>query len=712
MAKLPNPEVIARKAPRSGGIYGQLSGTMVPDVGPDTAIADAVTRIGDEGHQYAMKEKARLDQVAFDDAKNQYMEESLELKKEVNEIKGKDAVGRDIDKDYTAKIDALSEKLSSGLKNDTQRNAWSGYFGPAKTKFRASVMQHKINESDNWSQEVSDASISNNQDMAIANAHNDMEISRAVFATKEAVARELVRTGNDQDAEISTYKMNEALSPLYFGVIKERITAGQYDRANELLEDKDIKEMLGKNHSILTGLMKTEKLDVKVQDNRDEIMDNESLSSWEKKFDFARDNYKGDEETQTLDALKRLKNEENVLRSEEDRKQTEHDSDWAAKNIDLLENKQMTIPMIDDSGLSDDNKFLWKKKVYAQDEAFSKNVSAAQKTAYADGSKNTYADLSIKIALNPENYTVDDIAKFVNPNKGGLTATQFRTLKDDLKKAKDEKLGLGTTSVKQESRGATLLKTMYDRGDFGKVKTGKDKFKTDSWKIYSDSLVDYKQKFREDPDGDHRQWLDDRIDEEGVKILTKMLDDDWKIGTFGDDSVTITKEFLKQRGIEPTTENIKAHLKDNSGKGVSKEKPDGYGLRNDGTPKGPGYLGEIKNKDGSISTEVSIGVNIDGKETEIPLLVPTLTEEEINLVTTSNRSELPKEIIDKAAAHAKNRIAQGKSPFHEGKPAARTKSTKTVTTKIMKRKDGSHYQLFPNGTKRELTVDKDGKVSY
>ena len=53
-------------------------------------------------------------------------------------------------------------------------------------------------------------------------------------------------------------------------------------------------------------------------------------------------------------------------------------------------------------------------------------------------------------------------------------------------------------------------------------------------------------------------------------------------------------------------------------------------LRADGTPKGEGYFGKLKRPDGDVSTELSIGVNLGGKETEIPTLVPTLSEEEKN----------------------------------------------------------------------------------
>ena len=95
----------------------------------------------------------------------------------------------------------------------------------------------------------------------------------------------------------------------------------------------------------------------------------------------------------------------------------------------------------------------------------------------------------------------------------------------------------------------------------------------------------------------------------------------------------------------------------------------GYGKRPDGTDKGRGWMGEIKRPDGRTMTEVSIGVGIDGKETLIPLIVPTLTKKEINYLKNADIesktffSNLPKSIVDKAYDHAIKRMDENKSPF-------------------------------------------------
>lgn len=86
-----------------------------------------------------------------------------------------------------------------------------------------------------------------------------------------------------------------------------------------------------------------------------------------------------------------------------------------------------------------------------------------------------------------------------------------------------------------------------------------------------------------------------------------------------------------------------------------------YGTRADGTKKGPGFFGELKRPDGDFSTEISIGVEFDGQETEIPTLVPTLTREEVDYLLDDN--DPTEEIIDKAVAHALDRFKQKKSAF-------------------------------------------------
>ena len=99
--------------------------------------------------------------------------------------------------------------------------------------------------------------------------------------------------------------------------------------------------------------------------------------------------------------------------------------------------------------------------------------------------------------------------------------------------------------------------------------------------------------------------------------------------------------------------------------GTMNPKAPKFGKRFDGTQKGKGYLGVLKRKDGNVSTEISVGVEMDGKEVQIPTLVPTLDKKEVDylLNTWKEGDKIPKPIIDKAVDHAKMRMKKGLSPF-------------------------------------------------
>lgn len=92
-------------------------------------------------------------------------------------------------------------------------------------------------------------------------------------------------------------------------------------------------------------------------------------------------------------------------------------------------------------------------------------------------------------------------------------------------------------------------------------------------------------------------------------------------------------------------------------------------LRTDGTKKGLGWLGVLPMMDGSgrVATEMTIGVNFDGKDMIIPAMVPNLRTDEINYIlgggSLTNKSPMAISIMEKAVEHAKDRMRQGESVF-------------------------------------------------
>ena len=93
--------------------------------------------------------------------------------------------------------------------------------------------------------------------------------------------------------------------------------------------------------------------------------------------------------------------------------------------------------------------------------------------------------------------------------------------------------------------------------------------------------------------------------------------------------------------------------------------------RRDGSIKSAqGFLGPIKNLEtGKTMTELSIDLEMGGKNVQIPTMVPTLTDEEIKILQSQNwegkAKELPRSIVRKAVDHARKRMDAGLNPFYQ-----------------------------------------------
>lgn len=90
-----------------------------------------------------------------------------------------------------------------------------------------------------------------------------------------------------------------------------------------------------------------------------------------------------------------------------------------------------------------------------------------------------------------------------------------------------------------------------------------------------------------------------------------------------------------------------------------------YGQRHTGEGvKGLGFFGAVPHSDGGYSTEISSEFDHNGKTVEHPLMVPTLTAEQIKHLLSG--AEPTEEIYQAAQDHALSRMQQGQSPFFSG----------------------------------------------
>ena len=93
-------------------------------------------------------------------------------------------------------------------------------------------------------------------------------------------------------------------------------------------------------------------------------------------------------------------------------------------------------------------------------------------------------------------------------------------------------------------------------------------------------------------------------------------------------------------------------------------------LRSDGTEKGTGFRGAHKMTDGSgrVVTDMTVegGLIINDRNVEYPMLVPTLTDAEVEIIMRGG--DIPDSIRAKAIDHARMRIEGGMSPFFNHAP--------------------------------------------
>ncbi|MBI2798973.1 MAG: hypothetical protein HYX63_01600 [Gammaproteobacteria bacterium] len=204
----------------------------------------------------------------------------------------------------------------------------------------------------------------------------------------------------------------------------------------------------------------------------------------------------------------------------------------------------------------------------------------------------------------------------------------------------------------------------------GKIdKVDSDRFQK-ALDLATGGIEDYKGKSIQLPRGVSREELD-----RTVTLNLDMLHDHKALA--GD----FTKSQLHNLQLENTAQNgVYGYLvKQGSGYLLDKHyrpvfidpsqdgwTPNARDVRSDGSQKGTGWLGVLKRPDGKVSSEISVGVKIDGKEVDIPTLVPTLTQDEIHTLLTMDLKDpnaIPQPIIDKAIAHARPLISKGLSPF-------------------------------------------------
>ena len=261
---------------------------------------------------------------------------------------------------------------------------------------------------------------------------------------------------------------------------------------------------------------------------------------------------------------------------------------------------------------------------------------------------------SILKSMGRDTSLYDEGIASADKNIGRIDATNAATAKEAKRVA-----------IRDEKRDfeAGLLSDAQKREDDVRTMEAFNSDTAEAKKSQRNSLLDMTE--------DISDYLNKGVDAEGMPLTQDRIDElENRRKQHGDDIAnldTMIREGIRRAADGKLWKNNKDGtftrvFFDNKGSLVDTSK------RLDGSDKGLGYFGKLKRPDGMESTEISTGIGVDGKEIEIPMLVPTLTQKEVDQLLRiplppPSGFKFPKPIVDKAIAHYQKRVAEGKSPF-------------------------------------------------
>lgn len=194
---------------------------------------------------------------------------------------------------------------------------------------------------------------------------------------------------------------------------------------------------------------------------------------------------------------------------------------------------------------------------------------------------------------------------------------------------------------------------------------------------------------------DAQKWLD-----ESQGIFPERKQDRMRGGTATGIDLDEWIEGAKRRGagetvpgVEPGTPEFFEQMKLGA--------TSAFGSRPDGTPKGMGWLGPLRNARGEVVSEYSVGVNIDGRDMDIPTLVPTLNRDEIQeVLRASEEGRAPSDaVIRKASLFARRQIASGASVW--APPTAQSPDVGFLATQARAKDERVRGNIFEEVTQSE-----------
>ena len=206
-----------------------------------------------------------------------------------------------------------------------------------------------------------------------------------------------------------------------------------------------------------------------------------------------------------------------------------------------------------------------------------------------------------------------------------------------------------------------------------------------------------------------RLKLINELKKQGIKI-------DETAGSFSEKQIRENIAALEAQKVKSADVAVRSHATDEDLKTWGKRHNLATGQM-DGDQKQAGWRGVLSDGKGGVMTEVSVGTEIDGKEVEIPLIVPDSTKEDLERIAKIANGELtkiPDDLMDKAVSFARKRLSEGKSAFYNGDKedeSLRRVKTEMTETYWAKNEQGELQQYTRKSEAQIKNEELDKKIA-
>lgn len=199
----------------------------------------ALLSAGGQVGQVALDMQNDANKVRIDDATNQAVKLDTDLRAEMLQLQGKNALerpdGMSLADEYGKKLKDGIDQITQGLGNDAQKQAFGHVASDISSRLYSLASGHMVKQQEAYQKDVWATTIETARDRAVllwADTNERANALGAIRATTNAMAK---KYGMDKDSADRAY--TEAASPLHVGVIKAMITADHADQAQQYYQD-------------------------------------------------------------------------------------------------------------------------------------------------------------------------------------------------------------------------------------------------------------------------------------------------------------------------------------------------------------------------------------------------------------------------------------------------------------------------------------------